>query len=77
MRFVILFAFFLTIPAANWLIGNFGSVCVPKGPCLIPVWPGVLAPSGVLMIGADDAQAKLFPETSIEEACECYDGDTV
>jgi uncharacterized PurR-regulated membrane protein YhhQ (DUF165 family) len=27
-------------------------VCVPDGPCLIPVAPGVMAPSGVLMIGA-------------------------
>ncbi len=42
----------LTIPIANWLIGNVGTVCIPQGPCLIPVWPGILAPSGVLMIGA-------------------------
>lgn len=41
-----------TIPAANWLIGNVGTVCVPNGPCLIPVAPGLMAPSGVLMIGA-------------------------
>jgi len=41
----------LTIPAANWLIGHVGSECVPKGPCLIPVLPGVLAPSGVMMVG--------------------------
>lgn len=44
--------YILTIPAANWLIGHIGTVCVPQGPCLIPVFPGVLAPSGVLMIGA-------------------------
>lgn len=43
--------FALCIPAANWLIGNAGTVCVPDGPCLIPVAPGVMAPSGVLMIG--------------------------
>ncbi|MBO1078983.1 VUT family protein [Roseomonas haemaphysalidis] len=49
--FAALVAFGLTIPAANWLIGNAGSVCVPQGPCLIPVAPGVMAPSGVLMIG--------------------------
>ena len=47
--FLILFA--LTIPAANWLIGNAGTMCVPNGPCLIPVAPGLMAPSGVLMIG--------------------------
>ena len=29
------------IPAANWLIGHAGTVCVPNGPCLIPVAPGV------------------------------------
>lgn len=40
-----------TIPAANWMIGNLGTFCVPDGPCLIPVAPGLTAPSGVLMIG--------------------------
>jgi queuosine precursor transporter len=43
--------FGLTIPAANWLIGHVGTVCVPQGPCLVPVAPGVMAPSGVTMIG--------------------------
>lgn len=47
--FLILFA--LTIPVANWLIGNAGTKCVPNGPCLIPVAPGLMAPSGVTMIG--------------------------
>ncbi|MBR0643362.1 VUT family protein [Plastoroseomonas hellenica] len=46
-----LIAFGLCIPAANWLIGHAGTVCVPGGPCLIPVAPGLMAPSGVLMIG--------------------------
>ncbi len=48
---IFLAAFALTIPAANWLIGNAGTVCTPPGPCLIPVVPGIMAPSGVLMIG--------------------------
>lgn len=48
---VFLALFGLTIPAANWLIGNVGVVCVRGGPCLIPVAPGIVAPSGVLMIG--------------------------
>ena len=43
--------FVATIPAANWLIGNLGTTCVPNGPCLIPVGFGLMAPSGVLMIG--------------------------
>lgn len=49
--FVFLVLFGLTIPAANWLIGHVGTTCVPQGPCLVPVAPGVMAPSGVLMIG--------------------------
>lgn len=44
-------AYAATIPAANWMIGNVGAVCVPDGPCLIPVGFGLMAPSGVLMIG--------------------------
>lgn len=44
-------AFALCVPAANWLIGNVGTTCVPNGPCLIPVAPGITAPSGVLMVG--------------------------
>jgi len=47
-----LLGFILSIPAANWLIGNVGTTCVPNGPCLIPVGFGFDAPSGVLMIGA-------------------------
>jgi queuosine precursor transporter len=47
--FLVLFA--LTIPAANWLIGHAGTVCLRDGPCLIPVAPGLMAPSGVTMIG--------------------------
>jgi queuosine precursor transporter len=49
--FVYLVAFVLTIPMANWMIGNVGTVCVPNGPCLLPVAPGLEAPSGVLLIG--------------------------
>ncbi len=40
-----------SIPVANWMLGHFGSVCPPDGPCLIPVAPGIMAPSGVLMVG--------------------------
>ncbi len=49
--FVLLAAYAACIPLANWLIGNVGTVCVPNGPCLIPVAPGISAPSGVLMVG--------------------------
>ena len=47
--FLVLFA--LTIPTANWLIGHVGTVCMPQAPCLVPVAPGLMAPSGVMMIG--------------------------
>jgi hypothetical protein len=49
--FVYLTAFVACIPTANWMIGNFGTTCIPDGPCLVPVAPGLMAPSGVLMIG--------------------------
>jgi uncharacterized PurR-regulated membrane protein YhhQ (DUF165 family) len=48
--FLVLFG--LTIPAANWMIGHLGTACVaPHGPCVVPVAPGVVAPSGVMMVG--------------------------
>jgi len=47
--FLVLFA--LTIPAANWLIGHVGTMCIANGPCVVPVAPGLMAPSGVMMVG--------------------------
>jgi uncharacterized PurR-regulated membrane protein YhhQ (DUF165 family) len=48
----IAFALFLAcIPLANWMIFHLGTVCVPNGPCLVPVAPGLMAPSGVLTVG--------------------------
>jgi uncharacterized PurR-regulated membrane protein YhhQ (DUF165 family) len=47
----VLVGFTACIPAANWLVSNVGTICVPDGPCLIPVAPGLAAPSGVLVIG--------------------------
>jgi uncharacterized PurR-regulated membrane protein YhhQ (DUF165 family) len=50
-------AFIACIPIANWMIGHLGTVCVPNGPCLLPVLPWgpdgqpLMAPSGVAMIG--------------------------
>lgn len=49
----IAFALFLAcIPLANWMIGHVGTFCVPDGPCVVPVAPGLMAPSGVLTVGA-------------------------
>jgi uncharacterized PurR-regulated membrane protein YhhQ (DUF165 family) len=42
-----------SIPLANWMILHIGTACVPHGgPCLVPVAPGLMAPSGVLTVGA-------------------------
>jgi len=49
---IFLVLFCLTIPAANWMIGHVGTVCLRDGPCVLPVAPGLMAPSGVVMIGA-------------------------
>ncbi|HKH34627.1 MAG TPA: VUT family protein [Beijerinckiaceae bacterium] len=48
---VFLALYALTIPAANWMIGHLGTACPPGGPCLLPVGPGLMAPSGVVMVG--------------------------
>lgn len=50
-KFLLIAAFAATVPAANWMIGNVGE-CIQNGPCLIPVGFGLMAPSGVLMVGA-------------------------
>lgn len=44
-------AFIGCVPTVNWLIAHVGTVCVPAGPCVIPVRPGILAPPGVLLAG--------------------------
>jgi uncharacterized PurR-regulated membrane protein YhhQ (DUF165 family) len=49
---ILILLYIACIPLANFLIGHVGTVCIPQGPCLIPVAPGILAPSGVLVIGA-------------------------
>lgn len=49
---VALTLFILTIPLSNWVVVNVGLICEPNGPCLIPVWPGVMAPSAVMIAGA-------------------------
>ena len=49
---IFLVLFCLTVPTANWMLEHVGTVCPPNGPCLVPVAPGIMAPSGVLLIGA-------------------------
>ncbi|HVZ54331.1 MAG TPA: VUT family protein [Pseudolabrys sp.] len=67
---VFLALFCLTIPAANWMIGHVGEVCLRDGPCLLPVAPGLMAPSGVMMVGAalvlrDLVQRRLGPSFGV------------
>jgi uncharacterized PurR-regulated membrane protein YhhQ (DUF165 family) len=62
---IFLALFCLTIPAANWMIGHIGTQC-RGGVCTVPVAPGLIAPSGVLMVGAalvlrDLVQRRLGP----------------
>ena len=54
MRAVGLLAFVVflgLVPLANWMILHVGTVCAPNGPCVIPVAPGLMAPSGVVTVG--------------------------
>ena len=51
MKYLVVSAYLACIPGANWLISNVGTTCVPNGPCLVPVGFGLLAPSGVFVIG--------------------------
>jgi queuosine precursor transporter len=49
--FTSLVGFLLTIPLANYFVSQIGWFCPPGGPCLIPVAPGVMSPSGVIWAG--------------------------
>lgn len=49
-KYLYVIGFISSIFLANFLIGNVGAGC-PPAPCVIPVWPGIMAPSGVLAIG--------------------------
>lgn len=51
LGWISLILFILTIPVGNWVVMNVGAVCPPDGPCLIPVWPGIMSPSAVLLAG--------------------------
>lgn len=52
------------VPLANWAIGHVGTACPPGGPCLVPVAPGLLAPSGVLVAGLALVLRDLVQRTS-------------
>ena len=47
---VFLLGYIATIFIANWSLQNLGT-CSGQGPCTVPVWPGIAAPSGVLWAG--------------------------
>ncbi len=50
--FLALPGFLGLIPLANWMILHVGTVCPANAPCLVPVAPGLMAPSGVVTVGA-------------------------
>lgn len=50
MKWILLALYAGCVPLANWMIHHVGA-CVPNGPCLLPVGFGLLAPSGVAVIG--------------------------
>lgn len=62
-RFFALLAFLACVPLANWMIGNVGTTCIPNGPCLIPVGFGLMAPSGVLLVGIAFVLRDIVQET--------------
>lgn len=63
MRWLTFAGYLLTVPAANWTVSNVGTVCLPDGPCLIPVGFGLTAPSGVLWVGVALTLRDLVHET--------------
>lgn len=51
--FIALALFLATIWFANYAIAHWGTPPpFPGGPHTVPVWPGIVAPSGVLFVGA-------------------------
>ncbi len=51
LGFVAFAGFLSLIPLANWMVLHVGTACPPGEPCVVPVAPGLLAPSGVLTVG--------------------------
>lgn len=51
LGFVAFAGFLSLIPIANWMVLHVGTLCPPGEPCVVPVAPGLLAPSGVLTVG--------------------------
>lgn len=61
---VLFLAYLACVPLANWLIGHVGTFCVPQGPCVVPVGFGLLAPSGVIVVGCALVLRDLVQRTS-------------
>lgn len=62
-RLFLLAAFIATVPVSNYVVGHVGA-CGPDGICLIPVWPGLMAPSAVLIVGV-----ALVLRDAVQERC--------
>lgn len=50
MSILLFVAFAATVPLANLMLTHVGN-CQQLGPCTIPVFPGIQAPSAVILIG--------------------------
>lgn len=51
-RYLIAAAYIVSIIAANWAIQHLGTAPMfPGAPHTLPVWPGIVAPSGVYVVG--------------------------
>lgn len=68
--YLFLAGYVATIILANFFIAHVGTTCIPNGPCLVPVWWGVMAPSGVIWAGLafslrDAVQHELGPRWTV------------
>lgn len=52
MKWSLVIGYISSIFMANWFVQNVGTQFDPNGPHVIPVWPDIFAPSGVLWVGA-------------------------
>lgn len=50
-RYSIAAAFLASVVLANWFIAHVGTQQFPGGPHVLPVWPGIDAPSAVYIVG--------------------------
>lgn len=50
-RYILASAFLVSVVLANWFVAHVGTQQFPGGPHVLPVWPGIDAPSAVYIVG--------------------------